>query len=121
MSENLKKHVFSRFFGQKFNLLLKKWPFLLFAQVLQSNKRLPCKFGFNRCNTASLQSVILKYCRKNPKKHVFATIFGPKLTFFQPKWSILLIAHLLQSNGRLPCKFELNRSITANLRNVFLK
>ena len=32
-----------------------------------------------------------------------------------------MLAHLLQSNGPLPCKFELNRSNTANLRTVFLQ
>ncbi len=55
------------------------------------------------------------------QKTRFSTFFDPKLNFFPLKWSILLLAHLLQSNGWLPCKFELNRSNTANLRNVFLE
>ena len=109
------------FLAQNLFLFDLEWSILLFVHLLQYNSRLFCKFELNRSNTAGLRSVFLKYCRKNPKKHVFATLFGPKLTFFQAKWSILLFAHLLQSNRRLPCKFRLDRSITAILRSVFLK
>ena len=56
------------------------------------------------------------------QKTRFFNVFWPKTNFlFLLKWSILLLAHLLQSNGRLPCKFDLNRRNTANLRSVFLK
>ena len=101
-------------------MLLKKWPFLLFLQLLQSNKRLPCKFGFNRCNTASLQSISSSIVAKTPKTH-FCDVVWPKTYFFSSKWSILLFAHFLQLNSRLSCKFELNRSNTASLRSLFLK
>ena len=92
--------------------------------LLQYNSRLSCKFELNRSNTAGLRSVFLKYCRKNPKKHVFATLFGlfgPKLTFFQAKWSLLLFGHLLSLSGPLPFNFEFNQSNTKNLRGVFPK
>ncbi len=52
------------------------------------------------------------------QKTRFFDVFWPKTKFFFPlKWSILLLAHLSQPNGWLPCKFELNRSNTADLRN----
>ena len=53
---------------------------------------------------------------KHQKTHFF-DVFWPKT--FLIKVGILLLEHLLQSNWRRPCIFELNRSKTANLRTVF--
>ncbi len=51
------------------------------------------------------------------QKTRFFEVFGAELIFFPLKWSFLLLEHLLQPNGWLLCKFELNRSNTADLRN----
>ena len=56
--------------------------------------------------------------QKNP---FFRRLMAQNLLFLQMKWSFLSYADLLQSNGWLPCKFELNRSNTANLLSVFLE
>ena len=68
------------------------------------------------CEAFSLSNVA-----KTPKITFLRRCLAQNLLFFHSKWSLLIFGHILQSNGRLPCKFELNRSITANLRGVFLK
>ena len=58
---------------------------------------------------------------ENPKKPFLRSFLAQNLLFFQIKLSILLFAHLLHFNRRLPCKFELNWINTASLRSVSLK
>ena len=121
MSKNPEKTVFRRFLAQNLSFFGKKWPILFFAHLLFFKRRLRCQFELNRSNTANLRSVFLKYCRKTLKKTFFRGFLAKNLIFFNMKWPFLIIAHLFQSKRRLPCKFELNRSDTANMRNVFLK
>ena len=55
------------------------------------------------------------------KTRFFRSFLAQNVIIFPSKWSIFLLAHLLQSNRRLPEKFKLNRSFTANLQSVFLE
>ena len=116
-----KKHVFATLFGPKLTFFQAKWSLLLFGHLLSLSGPLPCNFEFNQSNTKNLRGVFLKKCRKTPKNSNFRRFLAQNLIFFKLNLSFLLFAHLLQFIGRLPCKFELNRSNAANLRSVFLK
>ena len=94
----------------------------MFHRFSRPHGRLPCKFELNRSSTPKLRSLFPESCRNTPKNSFFFRSFlAQNVIIFPSKWSIFLLAHLLQSNWRLPWKFELNRSFTANLRSVFLE
>ena len=81
ISQKPQKTRFCEVFWTETYLFLYKTSVLLFEHLLHFNRWLPCNFRLSRSYAASLRSVFLKYCRKNPKKHVFSTFSGPKLTF----------------------------------------
>ncbi len=113
-----KNSFFSKFFGSKRNYFpikvvnfLTSAPFtikLAAALEVWAQSELYSKFAKRFPGALS----------ENIEKPVFSKYFGPKFNFFPVKRPILFFAHLLQSNGRLPWKFERNRSNTANLWRV---
>ena len=56
--------------------------------------------------------------QKNPFSRRF---LAQNVIFYWLKLPFLLLAHLLQPNGQLSCKFEYHRINTAKLRSVFLE
>ena len=56
-----------------------------------------------------------------PQKTRFFDVSWPKTEFSANESWLFLLAHLLQSNGQLSCKFEHHWIFTAKLRSVFLE
>ena len=54
---------------------------------------------------------------ESPKKPIFLKFFGPELFSLLIKLSILLLAHLAQSNRRLSWRFEHHQSNAVKVRN----
>ncbi len=115
-----KNPFFQSFLAQNVFFFPSKWSIFLLAHLLQSNRQLPCKFEHHRITTAKLRSVFLGFRRKTPKNTFFRRFLHQNVIFFYLKLPFLLLAHLLQPNGQLPCKFEHHRITTAKLRSVFL-
>ena len=94
MSQKPQKTRFCEVFGPKITFLQLKWSILFFAHLLHFNRRLLCKFELIRSNSASLPSVFLKLCRKNPKKHIFFEVFWAQNLLLSTKVVICFICAL---------------------------
>ena len=116
-----KNPFFRRFLAQNVIFCGLELPFLLLAHLLQPNGQLPCKFEHHRITTAKMRSVFLELHRKTPKNPFFRHFLAQNVFFCEVELPFLLLAHLLKSNGQLPCKFEHHRITTAKLRSVFLE
>ena len=119
--KNPKNPFFRHVLAQNVILLELELPFLLLAYLFQPNGQLSCKFKHHRILTAKLPSVFLEFHRKTQKNPFFRRFLAQNVIFCGPKLPFLLMAHLLQPNGQLSCKFEHHRITTAKLRSVFLE
>ena len=114
-----KNPFFRRFLAQNVIFWGLELPFLLLAHLLQPNGQLFCKFERHRITTAKLRSVFLEFHRKTPKNPFFRLFLAQNVTFCGAELPFLLMAHFLQPNGQLSCKFEHHQITTAKLRSVF--
>ncbi len=111
--------VFLMSFGSKRNFFPVILPLLLFQHLAPPIGRPSCEFEQYRSLTVKLRSVLVLTWR--PHETNFLTFFGSKRNFFLPKLPFLLFEHLARRVGRLCGKFEQHRSLTANLRSLFLE
>ena len=119
--KTLKKPFFRHFLAQNVIFGGPELAFLLLAHLFQPNGQLSCKFEHHRITTAKLRSVCLEFRLKTPKNPFFRRFLAQNVFFCGPEMPLLLLAHLLQPNGQLSCKFEHHRTTTAKLRSVFLE
>ena len=113
------KTGFSTFFGPKPNFFPVNLNFLLFDHLAQSIGRLSREFQQHRSLTVKLRSVLMQTGRT--QKTIFFRFFGSKRNFFLLKLPFLLFEHFARCVGRLCGKFEQHRTLTANLRSLFLE
>ena len=72
-------------------------PLLLFAQLLQSNRKLSCKFERNQNNSGKIRRVSAVQCLKTPKTH-FLKFFWPKTQFLSFQSRLFSVATPSASN-----------------------
>ena len=116
-----KNPFFRNVLAQNVILFELELPVSLLAHLLQPNRQLSCKFEHHRITTAKIGSVFLEFHRKNPKNPFFRQVLAQNVTLLELELPFSLLAHLLQPNGQLPCKFEHHRITAAKLRSVFLE
>ena len=114
-----KTRFFDFFLAQNVVFWGPELPFLSLAHLLQPNGQLFCKFEHHRITTAKLRSVFLEFHRKTPKNPFFRRFLAQNVIFCWPELPFLLLAHLLQPNGKISCNFEHHRITAAKLRSVF--